>query len=236
MARPNRDELDDMLRQTLDDRRLSRTEKRAFNEVFADLDLTDDDRAFVRNRVFAMAREAIRAPESREVLEWAEDVVKLVHQKHERDPSIYEVHFSPGDECRLTIQKLLDRAGHKIDICVFTITDDRLASKILEAHARGVKVRIISDNDKARDRGSDIHRLAEAGIECCVDESEHHMHHKFALFDRMTVLTGSYNWTRGAAQHNRENVLVSDDPRLVDDYQHAFDELWNVLEKRHRVW
>ena len=35
---------------------------------------------------------------------------------------------------------------------------------ILAAHKRGVKVRIITDNDKAFDLGSDVPRFVQAGI------------------------------------------------------------------------
>jgi len=229
------DELDDILIKTLDDRRLSRTEKRALGQVFLDLRLDDEDRAFIRHRVFAHAKEYIRHPEQRLVLEWAEEVIKLLHSKLERDPTISEVYFSPGDECRMQIARLLRQAKKTIDICVFTITDDRLAAEILDAHQRGVAIRIISDDDKIHDEGSDVPRLAAAGIEACVDESEAHMHHKFAIFDRATVLTGSYNWTVAAARFNRENMMVSDDVRIVGAYQQNFDELWEVLHKLTRL-
>ncbi len=225
-----------MLQQTLEDRRLSRTEKRALTEVFADFDLNREERAFVRNRVFSLARECLpHQKEADQVLQWAEDVVKILHSKLERDPTVSEVHFSPGDECRLTIIRLMKRAKHSIDICVFTITDDRLAEEIKAAKDRGIAVRIISDNDKADDYGSDIYRLAQSGVEVCVDESEHHMHHKFAIFDSTTVITGSYNWTRSAARHNRENLVVSDDHKIVAPYQKNFDELWSVLVKGNRL-
>jgi hypothetical protein len=42
-----------------------------------------------------------------------------------------------------------------------TLEDDRLS--------RGVQVRIISDNDKQHDEGSDIERLARAGIALKLD-------------------------------------------------------------------
>jgi len=229
------DELDDILVKTLDDLRLSRTERRALGQVFVDLKLNDEDRAFIRHRVFALAREHIRQPNQRRILEWAEEVIKLLHSKLERDPTISEVYFSPGDECRMQIARLLRQAKRTVDICVFTITDDRLAAEILEAHRRGVAVRIISDDDKIHDEGSDVPRLAAAGIEACVDESEHHMHHKFAIFDRATVLTGSYNWTLAAARFNRENLMVSDDIRIVNAYQKNFDDLWNLLRGVTRI-
>ena len=119
-----------------------------------------------------------------------------------------------------------------MDICVFTITDDRVATAILAAHRRGVKLRVVTDDDKAHDKGSDVFELADAGIEVRVDQSEHHMHHKFAVFDRSIVVTGSYNWTRSAAQSNAENILVSDDGRLVAPYQRVFDEMWASLAPR----
>jgi phosphatidylserine/phosphatidylglycerophosphate/cardiolipin synthase-like enzyme len=227
--KPDQAELDDMLMQTLDDRRLSRSERRALREVFADYDLDEDGRAFVRRRVFAMAREAITGREAHAVLDWAEDVIKLLRPDLSRDPTIAEVCFSPGDACRLRIARLLRQARSKVDICVFTITDDRLAHEILDAHQRGVAVRIITDNDKAEDKGSDVYRLGRAGVRVRVDLTEHHMHHKFAVFDDITVITGSYNWTRSAAAFNAENVIVSDDPSLVRPYVRRFNELWDEL-------
>lgn len=90
-------------------------------------------------------------------------------------------------------------------------------------------MRIITDDEKSFDRGSDVQRLREAGVPVRVDGSEHHMHHKFALFDRVDLLTGSYNWTRSAANFNQENVVVTRDPRLVSAFSSMFDDLWSTL-------
>jgi phosphatidylserine/phosphatidylglycerophosphate/cardiolipin synthase-like enzyme len=140
-----------------------------------------------------------------------------------------EVSFSPGNDCLQTICGQLSRVRRSIDICVFTITDDRIAHAILEAHRRGVKVRVITDNDKSLDEGSDVDRLARAGVPVRKDISEYHMHHKFAVFDGRRMLTGSYNWTRGAARYNEENLIVSGDPRLVEPFTREFEALWRKL-------
>jgi phosphatidylserine/phosphatidylglycerophosphate/cardiolipin synthase-like enzyme len=52
------------------------------------------------------------------------------------------------------------------------------------------------------------------------------MHHKFALFDDDLLLTGSYNWTRGAADSNEENLILSNDRRLLASFRDEFERLW----------
>src|SRR5687768_14672455 len=117
--------------------------------------------------------------------------------------------FSPGDACLNAILSAIAAAGSSLQICVFTISDDRIAQAILRAHRRGIQVRILTDNEKLFDQGSDIRQLAAAGIPVRVDETPNHMHHKFALLDNQTLLTGSYNWTRSAARYNHENLIVT---------------------------
>ena len=125
--------------------------------------------------------------------------------------------------------QLINAARTDLDICVFTITDDRLAEAILAAHQRKVAIRIITDNEKAFYPGSDIDRLQTAGIQLKVDQTPFHMHHKFALFDRQLLLTGSYNWTRGAARDNLENFIVTSERRLVEPFQDTFERLWKTI-------
>ena len=55
------------------------------------------------------------------------------------------------------------------------------------------------------------------------------MHHKYAVVDGSVLLTGSYNWTRSAFRVNEENIVVTDDPRLVRAFSKAFEELWEAL-------
>jgi phosphatidylserine/phosphatidylglycerophosphate/cardiolipin synthase-like enzyme len=97
------------------------------------------------------------------------------------------------------------------------------------AHRRGVDISIITDDDKSFDLGSDINRLDRMGLDVITDRSPVHMHHKFALFDEDTVLTGSYNWTRSAADHNYENIIVLKDPIVFAAYEREFKRLWKQL-------
>jgi mitochondrial cardiolipin hydrolase len=222
-------ELDRALLATLEDGRLSRTERQALLALLHETPLDASKRAQLRARAFVLAKERLADAGARSLLEWVEDFVKLLAQLDANAPatSASRGYFSPGEACLTAILGELGRARRTADICVFTITDDRIARAILDAHARKVRVRIITDNDKQYDGGSDIERLRSAGVALKVDETEHHMHHKFAVLDGATLLNGSYNWTRSASSFNEENLVVTSEASLVQTFARRFDALWD---------
>lgn len=144
-------------------------------------------------------------------------------------PQTVKAYFSPGNDCLDAIIRSLDAAVSSIDICVFTISDNRISDAIIFAHRRGIRVRIISDNDKLNDAGSDIEELANAGIPVRIDRTPNHMHHKFAVIDKKKIITGSYNWTRSAALYNHENILISLDEKYVKSFVVEFEKLWREM-------
>lgn len=226
------DPIKDALKETLADYRLTRGEKRSLQQSIEPF--SDDERrlALVRNYAFKMARDELSEPHHAELLNWLEDVVKVLQQKNPNPSGKIrsEAYFSPDDPCVSRIVRLFDSARKSVDICVYTITDDRIRDAILAAHHRNVPIRIISDNDKSDDLGSDIHQLDRRGVPVRVDRSEFHMHHKYAVFDGKQLLTGSYNWTRSAAQRNEENFLITNDATLLKSFRRAFDKLWKRLQ------
>lgn len=219
-----------MLRQTLADRKLSSSERTALTQVLADARLDGQKLAAHRAVAFDLAREAIGDPHAREVLDWLEAVVKLMHPvKPAGAAGTYEALFAPFDDLPARVVGLFAAVRASADLCVFTITDDRLSQAILSAHRRGVRVRIITDDDKSSDLGSDVEAFEAAGIPVRVDRTSAHMHHKFAVFDDRTLLNGSYNWTRSAATVNNENFIVTSERLLVDTFARHFEKLWAML-------
>ena len=139
-------------------------------------------------------------------------------------------YFSPGPDCRIAIEQAMETALDELLICVFTISDDRLSDAIQRAHRNGLTVRVISDNDKMKDKGNDVERLSLSGVDVRIDRSPEHMHHKFMVVDGRTVLTGSYNWTRSAETRNEENLVVLDDPVLAGRFAEEFERIWNLSD------
>jgi phosphatidylserine/phosphatidylglycerophosphate/cardiolipin synthase-like enzyme len=221
------DAWDKMLEQTIEDGRLSNSERQALKARLRDAALDDRNRSVLRSRVFEIAREKLNDDRYTPIVDWLEEVTKLLlpFGGEHGDPFV-EAHFSPGDGCVRRIRGLLEGAKRSADICVFSITDDRIAQAILDAHRRKLAIRIISDDEKARDIGSDVIQFAHAGIPVLVDDSPFFMHHKFAIFDDDVLLTGSYNWTRGAADNNQENLILSNDRRLLTAFRGEFERLW----------
>ncbi len=215
----------------MDDVRLSRGERRAITEILADQDPDPATLGTFRNAAYRIAAEAMHDPRDRPVAEWLYDVMGLLRPEVATEVRA-EALFSPRDACCQRIVRLLDGARTSVDVCVYTITDDRIAEAMLRVHKRGVALRVLSDAKKTQDEGSDVGRLARAGVAVALDTPDKFMHHKFAVFDLRVLVTGSYNWTRSASRHNDENLVVSGDPRLVDAFVDEFERLWGVYEGR----
>ncbi len=226
----NPNEFKNVLRQTLQDHRLARSEKSQLLTVLESLQPNDQQLANFRSIAFSMAGESIDAANGLQIVEWLEEVTKVLQPRPSAATAdVSAAYFSPQDNCPGQIRARLAQAKRMVDLCVFTITDDRLTSAILEAHHRGVRIRIITDDDKAADLGSDAAQFLNAGIALRTDRSRYHMHHKFAVFDGTLLLNGSYNWTRGAAENNEENFIITSDRRLVEEFSAAFDKLWKQV-------
>ena len=72
----------------------------------------------------------------------------------------------------------LQSARETLDVCVFSITDDRIAKCLAAAVKRGVRVRVLTDDDQAKTSGSDIEFLKQRGCQVRMDNSPAHLHHK----------------------------------------------------------
>lgn len=221
----------EVYRETLADQTVSRREVNVVRDALRNGDLDQRELAVLRSEIFAMARSALTQTNAVEIIDWLEDASKLILEVSRKPPNQVktEYWFSPGDDCLNAIIGKLKGARRSLEICVFTITDDRIVEAILQARSRRVAVRIITDNDKSLDAGSDIRRLAGEEIAVKVDETPNHMHHKFAIIDGGLLLTGSYNWTRSACFLNQENLLATNDERAVAAYLGEFQKLWRTL-------
>ncbi len=223
----------------LEDQVLTNEEASALVQAMGEQDLKAQDIGFLRNKVadFAKTSLASEGNSPLDILKWLERTNKIFARFDKEiaaeSGTKSSAFFAPNDNCQKEICEFIKKSIVVLDICVFTISDDDITKAILFAHRKGVKVRLITDNDKMQDLGSDILRLHRAGIPIKTDATASHMHHKFAISDRIELLTGSYNWTRAAGRVNHENILITEQKALIASYHAEFELLWKELKTYH---
>ena len=222
----------ELYKQSAIDTAFSRREKRDVQQAILAAQLDNDEIGYIRRQVFAIAREQMQSVDQYVVLDWLEranHALWLALESSVLTSCKSNVYFSPGSQCQQAILTKIQHASRYLDLCVFTITDNQIADAIIHGHTKGINIRIITDNHKSLDLGSDISRLVNCGISVRIDNTDNHMHHKFAIVDNTSVITGSYNWTRSAFLYNHENILISDDSAAVSSYRQEFDNLWRIM-------
>ena len=143
-------------------------------------------------------------------------------------PSICEVYFFPNAKNEKHLIEMLRTCMKSLDIAIFSLTRDNFAKAVIEVFNRGIKVRVIADDECVKNYGSDVYKLAAAGISCKTDNSaQYHMHNKYAIIDESVIVTGSFNWTSQAITNNQENLLFYQDKDIAQQYTNEFNNLWS---------
>jgi len=126
---------------------------------------------------------------------------------------------------------LINAAKSSIDIIVFDwrwYPQDPGASvqlfnqAIVRAVRRGVKVRVIANNDQI------INILNEQGCQAKRLISKNLVHAKMMILDNEKVVIGSHNYTQSAFQMNYEISVILEKPENISDYFSFFNNLYNV--------
>lgn len=123
----------------------------------------------------------------------------------------------------------INAATTSLDLCIYVFRNKTLGNAILRAQKRGVKVRVISDEDKVFAHGSEVNRFVKTNIPIFFTGSPFIMHEKYLILDSAIVLHGSLNWTTFAMSGNYESVVITDMPSTVRQFQKHFDAFYERL-------
>ncbi len=119
-----------------------------------------------------------------------------------------DVLFSPNGGCQARIVAELAKAKKTIRIHAYSYTDAKIAKALLDAKKRGVTCEAILDKSNKTAKYSAATFLKNQGIPCLIDDRHAIAHSKIIIIDDVTVVTGSYNFTKNAEENNAENMLV----------------------------
>lgn len=144
------------------------------------------------------------------------------------EKSWVRVYFTPGPDCENNIIAEINQAK-KIDIAVYSITNQNVVDAIIDAKERGAKIRIITDRLQSAGKYSLVEELKTAGIPVITNTGHKIMHNKFAIFDGKRIESGSYNWTDSATKSNAENCMFFDQEDKA--FTKQFNYLWDLYQK-----
>ena len=161
-------------------------------------------------------------------------------------PIPFGEHYSPRENLEAIDIRVLRQARKRIDIAMYAFTDRPLARTLLDAAARGVKIRIYRDRIQLRDRNDRSRELlASPNIRIAIkrNSSRNIMHLKAYLVDGRILRTGSANWSppgegafrcrrrSGRCQTGRfqqdNNLFLTDDAHLAHAFERTFERLWS---------
>ncbi len=149
------------------------------------------------------------------------------------DGTLVRAMFSPQDQpLTRAVVPLIERARQSIDIAVFFLTHQGVTRALLDAHRRGVRIRVILDATGAKNGYSKHEVLRLAGIPVKIEDWGGKMHAKSALVDGRVLVAGSMNWTSAGERGNDENTLLLASERLGRQYRAWFDALWDSIDDR----
>jgi phosphatidylserine/phosphatidylglycerophosphate/cardiolipin synthase-like enzyme len=129
-----------------------------------------------------------------------------------------DVYFSPKGGATEAVVQALGAAKNTVFVQAYSFTSKEIAEALLAAHHRGVVVHVILDKSVLGDHYSEADFLANSGISVLIDAKHQIAHNKIMVIDGETVVTGSFNFTRQAEEHNAENLLVIHDAGLAQRY------------------
>ena len=126
------------------------------------------------------------------------------------------------------LAEAIDQSQYSVDVAAYDLDLWSIRDALIDAHRRGVEVRVVTEADNLGHR--EFADLAAARIPVIGDNQPSLMHHKFVVIDRLEVWTGSMNLTLGSAYWGNNNLLALQSGDLAYSYTREFEEMF--LENR----
>ena len=139
-----------------------------------------------------------------------------------------ETGFSPGGSSLDIILQGVSDSKQSILVAAYSFTSQPIATALVEAHKRGVKVQVIADKKSNSGKYSAVTFLTKQGVSVRLNGNYQIFHHKFMVFDGLHVETGSFNYSAAAVNKNAENVvMIRGNKAVANEYTQQWQKLWD---------
>jgi phosphatidylserine/phosphatidylglycerophosphate/cardiolipin synthase-like enzyme len=147
-------------------------------------------------------------------------------------PDGVTAYFSPVGGATEAVVNALVHATNTVLVQAYSFTSAPIAKALVDAERRGIKVQVILDKSQRTEKYSEADFFSHEGIPTLIDAQHAIAHNKVMVIDGYVVLTGSFNFTKAAEEHNAENLLVINDAVLAKRYA----ENWHLHEQHSETY
>ncbi|HEY9769545.1 MAG TPA: phospholipase D-like domain-containing protein [Coleofasciculaceae cyanobacterium] len=145
------------------------------------------------------------------------------------------------------IDKTIDSATKSIDLALFVFSEQEIVDTLQQKHQQGIEIAGVFDSGFAYRYYSEV--LDMLGVTLylgCQAEAANNawsnplntvgiaqlatgdkLHHKFALIDNQTVISGSHNWSKAANTNNDETLIIIKNSLVSQHFAQEFQHLYS---------
>lgn len=139
-----------------------------------------------------------------------------------------------GDEIGALLKEVA-AARDSIHFMAFVFSLEEVALAMLrQTEEHGVRVRGIFERRSSLADWSVLPTLHCAGADLRHDGNPNYLHHKVIIIDERTVIAGSFNFSKSAANSNDENLLIIRQPDIaalyLDEWRRQWDSAIRIRE------
>ena len=132
-------------------------------------------------------------------------------------------YFCPYDDCEKIIVEEIENAKERINLAVYSMSDEGIFQAIKKAEKKGVKVHGVMERKGITHTTAPLREIK--GI--ITENIKKQIHTKSFLTDNETVIIGSMNPTYLGTKVNDENILVIHSEKVNELYYEFMETLYN---------
>lgn len=135
-----------------------------------------------------------------------------------------EIHYAPTENLEHVDTELLRSARARIDMAAYSLTDWPVIDALVDAHRRGVAVRIVLDPNQQHA----LDRLREISGSIRTKTPGPYMHLKSYTIDGSALRTGSANLSASGLKQQDNDLVIVHDASLAKAFENRFEQLWEA--------
>lgn len=158
----------------------------------------------------------------------------MVSTSHSYNDAVGEsriaIGFSPEGSAQKAILDLINSAKKEIRLAAYSFTSPEVVKALIQAKHRGVDVKLVVDykGNMGKSSIAAMNLIVNTGIPIRTIQKYAIHHDKFIIVDRVSVETGSFNYSRSANSRNSENAIVLYNmPQVASQFLSHWTSRWN---------